>query len=161
MTTQDDAAEVATIQRVLSYARNIAIVGLSSNPLRASFFVGFYLLRHGYRVFPVNPRESEVLGQRCYGSLADVPEPIDVVDVFRQGDAVPGIAREASAVGARALWLQYGVVSPEGVAVARDAALDVVEDRCIKIEHARYFGRMHWLGFNTGVVGARRAKALP
>ncbi len=145
-----------TIKRILDYARTIAIVGLSSNPLRASHFVGFYLQRHGYRVIPVNPRETEVLGERSYADLADVPERIDVVDVFRRGDAVADIARTAAKIGARALWLQFGVDSPEGVAIARAANMDVVVDRCLKIEHARYRGRMHWLGFNTGVIGSRR-----
>lgn len=145
-----------TIKRILDYARTIAIVGLSSNPLRASHFVGFYLQRHGYRVIPVNPRETEVLGERSYSDLADVPETIDVVDVFRRGDAVADIARTAAKIGARALWLQFGVDSPDGVAIARAANMDVVVDRCLKIEHARYRGRMHWLGFNTGVIGARR-----
>lgn len=145
-----------TIKRILDSARTIAIVGLSSNPLRASHFVGFYLQRHGYRVIPVNPRETEVLGERSYADLGDVPDRIDVVDVFRRGDAVADLARTAAQIGARALWLQFGVDSPEGVAIARAAHMDVVVDRCLKIEHARYRGRMHWLGFNTGVIGARR-----
>lgn len=144
------------IQRVLHQARTVAIVGLSSNVLRASNFVGFYAARHGYRVIPVNPREEEVLGERSYPSLSDIPEPVDLVDVFRAPDAVPGIAREAVAVGARALWLQFGVISPEGVEIATAGGLDVVMDRCFKIEHARYIGRMHVLGFDTGVISARR-----
>ena len=144
------------IQRVLHQARTVAIVGLSSNVLRASNFVGFYAARHGYRVIPVNPREREVLGERSYPSLSDVPGPVDVVDVFRAPDAVPGIAREAVAIGARALWLQFGVISPEGVDIAVAGGLDVVMDRCLKIEHARYIGRMHVLGFDTGVISARR-----
>src|SRR3989442_8590604 len=104
-----------TIQRVLHTARTMAIVGLSGNELRASNFVGFYLRRHGYRVIPVNPREQEILGERSYPTLADVPERIDVVDVFRQSDAVPEIAEQAVAAGAGALWLQFGIDSPEGV----------------------------------------------
>jgi len=144
------------IVRILQTARTVAVVGLSSNVLRPSNFVGFYLQRHGYRVVPVNPREDEILGERSYASLADVPERIDVVDVFRAPDAVPGIAEEAVAAGAGALWLQFGVISDEGARIALDGGLDVVMDRCMKIEHARYLGRMHWLGFNTGRVTARR-----
>ncbi len=149
--------DAATIQRLLREAKTIAIVGLSSNTLRASHFVGFYLQRHGYRIIPVNPREREVLGERSYPSLLDVPEPIDIVDVFRASDAVPGIAREAVQVKAKALWLQYGVISPEGIAIAEEGGLQVIVDRCMKVEHARHLGRMHWLGFNTGIVTAKRA----
>jgi hypothetical protein len=146
-----------SIAPIVRGARTIAIVGLSPNELRPSHFVGFYLQRHGYRVIPVNPRETEILGQRSYSSLADVPEHIDVVDVFRQPDAVPAIAEEAVAIGAGALWLQFGVISPEGAAIARRGGLGVVMDRCLKVEHARVLGRMHWLGFNTGQITARRA----
>jgi uncharacterized protein len=145
------------IQRVVSGARTIAIVGLSSNPLRASNFVGFYLKRHGYRVIPVNPRESSVLGEPAVKSLTDIDGPVDVVDVFREPSAVPAIVTDAMAIGAKALWLQYGVINPAGAEQAARAGLDVVMDRCLKIEHARYFGRMHWLGFNTGVISARRS----
>ncbi len=146
----------AIIQRLLHQARTIAVVGLSANPLRPSNFVGFYLQRHGYRVVPVNPREPEILGETSYPSLTAVPFSIDIVDVFRAPDAVPGIAREAVEVGAGALWLQFGVISPEGAAIAVEGGLDVVMDRCMKIEHARHLGRMHWLGFNTGRITARR-----
>lgn len=145
-----------TILEILHTARTIAIVGLSSNVLRPSNFVGFYLQRHGYRVVPVNPREREVLGETSYPSLEVVPFPIDLVDVFRAPDAVPGIAEEAVRIGARALWLQFGVISPEGAAIARRGGLKVVMDRCAKVEHARHLGRMHWLGFNTEIITARR-----
>ena len=138
-----------TIQRVLNTARTIAIVGLSANELRASNFVGYYLKRHGYQVIPVNPRESEILGEKCYASLLDIPVPVDVVDVFRVPDALPGIAREALQIKAGALWCQFGVISEEGAQIATDGGLPVVMDRCLKIEHARYLGRMHWLGFST------------
>jgi len=144
------------IRRVLGYARTVAVVGLSSNVLRASHFVGYYLQLHGMRVIPVNPRETTVLGEPSFPSLRAVPFPIDVVDVFRQPDAVPEVAREAVAVGAKALWLQFGVISPEGAAIATEAGLDVVMDRCMKIEHARYLGAMHWLGLNTGRITSRR-----
>jgi predicted CoA-binding protein len=151
-----DPGEIAAIVR---RARTVAIVGLSANELRPSNFVGFYLQRHGYRVIPVNPRESEVLGEPSYPSLADVPVPVDVVDVFRRPEAVPAIAAEAVAIGAGALWLQFGVISPEGAEIARAGGLQVVMDRCMKVEHARYLGRMHWLGFNTHQISARRSHA--
>ena len=145
-----------TIRGLLHNARTIAIVGLSPNVLRPSNFVGYYLQRHGYRVIPVNPREREILGERSYASLGEIPVPVDIVDVFRAPDAVPAIAEEAAEIGARALWLQYGVISPEGAAIAERGGLKVVMDRCLKVEHARHMGRMHWLGFNTGVVNATR-----
>lgn len=138
-----------TIQRVIHTAKTIAIVGLSGNELRASYFVGYYLRRHGYQVIPVNPRESEILGQTSYPSLLDVPVPVDVVNVFRAPDALPGIATDAVQIHAGTLWCQFGVINLEGARIAQDAGLTVIMDRCLKIEHARYVGRMHWLGFNT------------
>jgi uncharacterized protein len=138
-----------TIQRVLHNSRTIAIVGLSRNELRASHFVGFYLRRHGYEVIPVNPRESEIFGQKSFKSLADVPVPIDIVDVFRAPDALPDIAREAVAVRAKTLWCQFTVINEEGARIAEEGGMTVVMDRCLKVEHARFVGRMHWLGFNT------------
>jgi uncharacterized protein len=138
-----------TIQRVIHTAKTVAVVGLSKNELRASYFVGFYLRRHGYRVIPVNPREAEILGEKSFKSLADVPVPIDIVNVFRAPDALPAIAREAVAAGAKNLWCQYTVINEEGAKIAEAGGLSVVMDRCLKVEHARYVGRMHWLGFNT------------
>ena len=143
------------IRRTLT-KRRVAIVGLSSNELRASNFVGRYLIRNGYDVVPVNPREDSILGRQSYPSLTDIPDPIDTVDVFRQPSAVPAIAEEAVAIGARCLWMQYGVISFEGAEIAEKAGLDVVMDCCMKVEHARYLGRMHWLGFNTGRISAVR-----
>jgi len=147
-----------TILATLRSARTVAIVGLSKDPLRPSSFIGYYLKRHGYTIVPVNPREPEILGVKSYPSLKDIPFPIDVVDVFRRPDAVPEIARDAVAIGAKALWLQFGVISPEGARIAESAGLAVVMDRCMKVEHARHLGRMHWLGFNTGRVTARRER---
>jgi predicted CoA-binding protein len=138
-----------TIQRTIHTAKTIAIVGLSSNQLRASNFVGFYLKRHGYRVIPVNPREPEILGEKSFPRLADIPGHVDIVNVFRAPDALPGIAREAVAIGAGSLWCQFTVINEEGARIAEAGGLSVVMDRCIKVEHARYIGRMHWLGFNT------------
>jgi len=144
------------IREILHTSRTIAVVGLSSNPLRPSNFVGFYLQRHGYRVVPVNPNETEVLDERAYANLTDIPFPIDVVDVFRASQFVPAIAQDAVKIGAKSLWLQFGVISGEGARIAEQGGLHVVMDRCMKVEHARHMGRMHWLGFNTGVVNATR-----
>lgn len=141
---------------ILTTAKTIAIVGLSPNELRASHFVGFYLRRHDYRVVPVNPREKTILGETSYPSLTDIPFAVDVVDVFRAPEAVPDIARDAARTGAKALWCQYNVISLEGGDIAERAGLRVVMDRCMKVEHARHLGRMHWLGFNTGRISARR-----
>jgi len=146
-----------TIQRVLHAANTIAVVGLSANELRPSNFVGYYLKRHGYRVIPVNPRESEILGETCYPSLLDVPVPVDVVDVFRAPDALPQIAREAVAIHAGALWCQFGVINFEAARIAEEGGVTVIMDRCLKVEYARYVGRMHWLGFNTQRITSVRA----
>src|SRR6266496_2828273 len=146
-----------TIQRVLHTASTIAIVGLSSNELRASNFVGYYLKRHGYRVIPVNPLQTEILGEKCYASLSDIPEPVDVVNVFRAPDALPPIAGEAVAIGAGTLWCQFGVISADGARIAEDGGVTVIMDRCLKVEHARFVGRMHWLGFNTQRITSVRA----
>jgi len=148
--------DALAIQRVLHTAKTIAVVGLSGNPLRASNFVGFYLKRHGYQVIPVNPRETEILGEKSYPSLLDVPVPVDVVNVFRTPDAVPGIARDTVTIGAGTLWCQFGVISAEGAKIAEDGDVTVVMDRCIKVEHARYAGRMHWLGLNTNRITSVR-----
>ena len=148
--------DAATIQRVLHTATTIAIVGLSSNELRASHFVGFYLKRHGYRVIPVNPRETGVLGSESYESLLDISEHVDVVNVFRAPDALPVIARDAVSISAGALWCQFGVINEEGARIAEEGGVTVIMDRCLKVEHARYVGRMHWFGLNTGRITSLR-----
>ncbi len=147
------------IQKTLRGAHTVAIVGLSKDALRPSHFIGFYLQRHGYTIVPVNPKENEILGEKAYASLKDIPFPVDIVDVFRRPDAVPEIARAAVAIGAKALWLQFGVISSEGAEIATDGGLEVIMDRCMKVEHARHLGRMHWLGFNTGRITSRRERA--
>jgi predicted CoA-binding protein len=152
MTTPFDLSryqDPLTVQRVIHSARTIAIVGLSRNHLRASYFVGFYLRRHGYRVIAVNPREPEIFGEKSFNRLVDVPVPVDVVNVFRAPAALPEIAREAVAIGATSLWCQFSVINEEGARIAEAGGLSVIMDRCLKVEHARYVGRMHWLGFNT------------
>jgi uncharacterized protein len=148
--------DLRTIEKILRQSHTIAIVGLSPNPLRASNFVGYYLQRHGYQIVPVNPGAEEILGVKSYPSLRAIPFPIDVVEVFRASEAVPPIAEEAVSIGAAAFWLQFDVISPEGAAIAERGGLMVVMDRCLKVEHARFLGRMHWFGLNTGVVSSRR-----
>jgi predicted CoA-binding protein len=147
----------STIRAILENARTVAIVGLSPNKLRASHFVAYYLQRNGYRVIPVNPNALAILGERSYSSLREVPVHVDVVDVFRDAAAVPAIAEDAVAVRAGALWLQVGVASEVGADTAARGGLDVVMDRCMKVEHARLLGRMHWLGFNTGSISSKRS----
>lgn len=143
------------IRHALSY-HTVAIVGLSGNELRASNFVGRYLQIQGYEVIPVNPREGSILGNTSYPSLGDIPQPVEIVDVFRKPEALPAIAEEAVAIGAKCLWMQFGVISQEAADIATAGGLDVVMDKCMKVEYARYLGRMHWLGFNTKRIVARR-----
>jgi predicted CoA-binding protein len=150
--------DVAGLTRILAQSRTIAVVGLSANWYRPSYFAAKYLQEHGYRVIPVNPNYAEVLGERCYPSVAAIPEPVDVVDAFRKADEMPALAREAVAKGARVLWMQLGVRNDVAARIASDAGLDVVMDRCMKIEHARILGGLNWAGVNTGIVSARRAR---
>jgi predicted CoA-binding protein len=150
---QDD---IATLRRILKSARTIAVVGLSADWNRPSNFAAKYMQHHGYKVVPVNPRYAEVLGERCYASLEEVPVPVDIVDVFRRTQDVLPIARSAIAIRARCLWQQLGVMNLEADKLARDAGLDSVMNRCVKIEHARLFGGLHWAGVNTKVISARR-----
>jgi predicted CoA-binding protein len=142
---------------LLRRARSIAIVGASSNPARASYFVGTYLQSSSpYEVYFVNPMADEILGQPAYASLADLPVVPDIVDVFRKHDDLPGVAQEAVGIGAKALWLQLGSWNEQAAAIAEDAGLAVVMDRCIKIEHARFHGGLHLAGFDTGVISSKR-----
>ncbi len=150
------STELATLRRILRECRTLAVVGLSAEWHRPSFFAAKYMQGKGYRIVPVNPRYEEILGERCYARLEDIPFKVDMVDVFRKAADVPPIARSAAAIGARCLWQQLGVVSAEADAIARDAGMDSVMDRCVKIEHARLFGGLHWVGVNTGVISARR-----
>lgn len=144
-------------KRILDGAGSIAVVGASSTRARASHFVLTYLQsRHQYDLYPVNPREDEILGLRCYPSLADLPVVPDIVDVFRRAEDLPAVATEAAAVGARVFWAQLGLWSDEAARIALDGGLEVVMDRCIKIEHARFAGGLHLAGFDTGVITSRR-----
>jgi uncharacterized protein len=142
--------------RILRQYRTIAMVGLSANPYRPSHFAAIYMLAEGYNIIPVNPRETSILGRTCYPNLAAIPEPVEIVDIFRDPAAVPAIVDEAIAVNARVIWMQLGVIHEGAAQVARDAGLEVVMDACVKIEHARFFGGLSSIGLNTGVVTARR-----
>jgi uncharacterized protein len=152
------ADDIPTLRRILRSARTIAIVGLSAEWHRPSFFVAKYMQQHGCRIVPVNPRYAgtSVLCEPCFARLEDIPFAVDLVDVFRKPDDVPPIATSAVAIGARCLWQQLGVANLEADVIARAAGLDSVMDRCVKIEHARLFGGLHWAGVNTGVISARR-----
>lgn len=150
--------DISTLRRLLRTCRTIAVVGLSADWHRPSNFAAKYMQQHGYRVVPVNPRYAgaEVLGEICFANLSDVPHPIELVDVFRRTENVLPIAREAIAVGAKCLWQQIGVKNLDADRLARSAGLDSVMDRCVKIEHARLFGGLHWAGVDTRVISARR-----
>ena len=148
--------DISTLRRILRDCRTIAIVGLSAEWHRPSNFVAKYLQQHGYRVIPVNPRYTEVLGERCYANLTDIAERIDMVDVFRRTEDVLPIAEQAIRIGAKCLWQQIGVMNSQAAALAQAAGLDTVQDRCVKIEHARLFGGLRWAGVNTRVISAKR-----
>jgi uncharacterized protein len=145
---------------ILRRARTVAVVGASANPARPANFVLTYLLSSSadYEVWPVTPNETEILGVKTFPSLADLPGEPDIVDVFRRADQLPGVAREAVAAGARTFWMQLGLHSDEAVEIAHAAGLQVVSNRCLKIEHARFHGGLHLAGFDTGVISSRRAR---
>jgi predicted CoA-binding protein len=156
-----DDTDIPTLRRILGTCKTIAVVGLSANWYRPSYFAAKYMLDHGYTVIPVNPAYTEVLGQKCYRSLADIPVSVDMVDCFRKSEEIPAIADEAIAVGARVLWMQLGVISETAKRKALEAGLEVVMDRCVKIEHARLFGGLNWIGVNTRVISSKRPRWLP
>lgn len=148
--------DIAGLRRILDTYRTIAVVGLSADWFRPSYFAAKYMQEHGYRIVPVNPRYDEILGERCYPALEAIPHGIDIVDVFRRTADVAPIARSAIAIGAKCLWQQIGVCNLEADALAHEAGLDSVMNRCVKIEHGRLFGGLNWVGVNTGVISARR-----
>jgi predicted CoA-binding protein len=152
--------DINTLRRILREARTIAVVGLSADWYRPSYFAAKYMQEHGYRVIPVNPKYPDILGEKCYRSLRDVPEKVDMVDVFRKTDDVMPIADDAIAIGARVLWQQLGVKNEAAAAKARAAGLEAVMDRCVKIEHGRLFGGLNWVGVNTKVISAKRPRWL-
>ena len=148
--------DITTLRRILRDSRTIAVVGLSANWYRPSYFAAKYMKEHGYRVIPVNPQYAEVLGETCYPSLRDIPHAVDMVDCFRRSEEIPALADEAIAIGAKVLWMQLGVTSAAARTKAEAAGLEVVEDRCVKIEHARLFGGLGWCGVDTKVISAKR-----
>jgi predicted CoA-binding protein len=156
-----DNTDINTLRRILKQSRTLAIVGLSANWYRPSFFAAKYMQEHGYRIIPVNPAYQEVLGEKCYPSLKDIPEKVDVVDCFRKSEDIEPIAKEAIEIGAKVLWMQLGVINEKAAAMARDAGLEVVQDRCVKIEHGRLFGGLNWAGVNTKVISSKRPQWLP
>ena len=149
--------DINTLRRILRESKTIAVVGLSADWYRPSFFAAKYMQEHGYRVIPVNPKYPEILGEKCYRSVREVPVKIDIVDIFRKTEDVMPIAEDAIAVGAKVLWMQLGVHNAAARARAEAAGLEVVEDRCVKIEHGRFFGGLGWAGVNTKVISAKRA----
>jgi uncharacterized protein len=148
--------DIAGLRRILAQTRTIAVVGLSANWYRPSYFAAKYMQDHGYWIVPVNPAYAEVLGERCYPSIAAIPGPVDMVDCFRKSEEIVPLAHAAVAKGANVLWMQLGIRNDEAARIANAAGLDVVMDRCVKIEHARILGGLHWAGVNTGVVSSKR-----
>ena len=147
---------IAELRRILKTNHTIAVVGLSADWYRPSYFAAKYMQEHGFRIIPVNPKYDESLGEKCYPTLKAIPEQVDIVDVFRKPDDCVPIAQDAVAIGAKVLWLQLGVVNEEAARVAQAGGLEVVMDRCVKIEYARLFGGLGWFGVNTKVISARR-----
>lgn len=145
------------IRRILRKYKTVAVVGLSAQWHRPSYFAAKYMQEHGYRVIPVNPAYDTILGEKCFKSLRDIPGPVDIVDCFRKSAEIPAIAGEAIAIGAKVLWMQLGVHSPEARRMAEAAGLEVIENHCVKIEHGRFFGGLGWVGVNTKVISAKRA----
>jgi uncharacterized protein len=148
--------DIGGIRRILAQSKSIAIVGLSAQWYRPSYFAAKYMQDHGYRIIPVNPNYAEVLGEKCYARLTDIPAPVDIVDCFRKSEEMVPIARDAVKIRAKVLWMQLGITNDEAEKIASDGGLDVVANRCVKIEHARILGGLNWAGVNTGVVSARR-----
>lgn len=147
---------IAQLRHILKNSHTIAIVGLSADWWRPSYFAAKYMQEHGYRIIPVNPKYTEVLGEKCYPTLEAIPDAIDIVDVFRKSEDCAPIAQQAVAIGAKTLWLQLGVENTEAKQIAETAGLAVVMNRCVKIEYARLFGGLSWFGVNTGVISSRR-----
>jgi predicted CoA-binding protein len=155
--------DIHTLRMILRESRTIAIVGLSANWFRPSYFAAKYMIDHGYKVIPVNPQYEEVLGQKCYKSLRDIPkdQKVDMVDCFRKAEEIMPLVDDAIAIGAKVLWMQLGVVNEAAAEKARAAGLAVVMDRCVKIEHGRLFGGLHWAGVNTKIISSKRPRYLP
>jgi predicted CoA-binding protein len=162
MTTTQALPDATALERlqIIQNSESVAMVGVSNNPIRSSNFVAAYLVRTPFRTYPVNPAYDEVLGLKTYATLYDLPEVPDIVDVFRRPDAIPEVVDQAIDIGAKVVWLQLGLRHEEAARKAADAGLLVVQDRCLKIEHARFSGRLHLAGFNTGVVSSKRRRPI-
>ncbi len=154
-------SEIQKLRRILSTSNSIAVVGLSANWYRPSYFAAKYLMNHGYEVFPVNPNYEEVLGRKCYPDLKSLPTRVDVVDIFQKPDRVPELVTDAIDIGARVVWMQIGIVHEEAARRAREAGLEVVMNRCMKIEYARLFGGLNFCGVNTRVISSKRPLLAP
>lgn len=154
-------SEIQRLRRILSTSKTIAVVGLSANWYRPSYFAAKYLIDHGYEVFPVNPNYEEVLGRECYPDLKSLPQRVDVVDIFQKPDRVPALVEDAIDIGAGVVWMQIGIVHEEAAQRARDAGLEVVMNRCMKIEYARLFGGLNFCGVNTRVISSKRPLSVP
>lgn len=153
-------ADIPLLRKALGDTTVIAIVGLSDKPHRPSYFVGKYMIEHGYTVIPVNPMCDEILGQRCYPSIADLPGPVDMVDCFRRPEEMPELARQAVGNGAKFFWMQLAIINQEAESIAMAAGMEVIMDRCVKIEHARLYGGLGWAGVNTKIISAKRPKFI-
>jgi uncharacterized protein len=152
--------DINDLRRILVDYKRVAMVGLSDDWSRPSNFAAKYLLDHGFEVIPVNPKYPEILGQKCYASLDDIPSPVDVVDLFQRAERVPPFVDQAIEIGAKVVWMQLGVVNEEAAQTARAAGLEVVMDRCMKIEYARLFGGLNTIGVNTGIISAQRPRVF-
>ena len=150
--------DIRDLRRIMTDYKRVAMVGLSSDWSRPSNFAAKYLLDHGFEVIPVNPKYPEILGQKCYADLRDIPTPVDIVDLFQRIERVPSFVDQAIEIGAKVVWLQLGIVHEEAAQKARDAGLEVVQNRCMKIEYARLFGGLNTIGVNTGVISAQRPR---
>ena len=148
--------DIVGLRRILTRSRTIAVVGLSANWYRPSYFAAKYMQDHGYRIIPVNPNYSEILGEPCHAALTTVADKVDIVDCFRRAEEIVPLARDAVAIGAKVLWMQLGIRNDEAARIAIDGGLDVVMDRCVKIEYARIMGGLNWAGVNTRIISARR-----
>lgn len=156
----ESMTDIETLRRILGETRVIAMVGLSANWWRPSFFAAKYMQDHGYRIIPVNPNYDEILGEKCYDRIEDIPDPVDVVDIFQRPEVTPALAQSAVAIGAGVFWMQIGVVNDESARIAESGGLEVVMNRCVKIEHARLLGGLNLIGVNTGVISSRRPRWL-
>jgi len=151
-------SDIATLRRILNEYKRVAVVGLSADWSRPSYFAAKYLLDHGFEIIPVNPKYDEILGQKCYPDLKSIPSAVDIVDLFQRTERAPLFVDDAIAIKAKLVWMQLGIVHEEAAQKACDAGLEVIMDRCMKIEYARLFGGLNTIGVNTGIISAKRPK---